>query len=325
MATPKKTEQGTWRIQIEVRGVRDSSTQPTKRDALEWAAKRTTELKAMATGKGGTVKTLEQALDRYAEEVSPTKRGEAKEIIRLEAFKRQALPVKRKLSELTTADLVDWRNSRLKVNARGSVLRDMTLLGSVLETARKEWQWIQVNPMREVTRPANPDHRNRLITGPEVRQMLRALGYGVPVRSVSQAVAAAFLMALSTGMRAGELCGLRWVDVKGDFVHLPMTKNGASRDVPLSAVGQKLLERMKGWDEDLVFGIKSQTLDALFRKARGKAKLDGFTFHDSRHTAATRLAQRLHVLDLCKVFGWKNPAMAAVYYNESASSIAKRL
>ena len=155
--------------------------------------------------------------------------------------------------------------------------------------------------------------------------MVQRCDDGFPVRSVSQAVAAAFLMALSTGMRAGELCGLRWVDVKGDFVHLPMTKNGASRDVPLSAVGQKLLEQMKGWDKDLVFGIKSQTLDALFRKARGKAKLDGFTFHDSRHTAATRLAQRLHVLDLCKVFGWKNPAMAAVYYNESASSIAKRL
>lgn len=325
MATPKKTEQGTWRIQIEVRGVRDSSTEPTKRDALEWAARRTTEIKAMAGGKGGTVKTLRQALDKYAEEVSPKKRGESKEIIRLEAFKRQALPIDRKLSELTTPDLVTWRDSRLKINARGSVLRDMTLLGSVLETARKEWKWIEVNPMRDVTRPENPDHRERLITGPEVRKVLRALGYGFPARSVSQAVAACFLMALATGMRAGELCGLRWSDVKGDFVRLPMTKNGSPRDVPLSKSAQRLLERMKGWDEDLVFGIKSQTLDALFRKARDKARLKGFTFHDSRHTAATRIAQKLHVLDLCKMFGWKNPKQAAVYYNESASNIAKRL
>lgn len=325
MATPKKTEQGTWRIQIEVRGVRDSSTQPTKRDALEWAAKRTTEIKAMAAGKGGSVKTLRQALVKYAEEVSPKKRGEAKEIIRLEAFKRQALPLDRKLSELTTPHLVDWRDSRLKINARGSVLRDMTLLGSVLETARKEWKWIEVNPMRDVTRPENPDHRERLITGAEIRAMLRTLGYGFPVRSVSQAVAACFLMALSTGMRAGELCGLTWGDVKGDFVRLPMTKNGSARDVPLSKFAQRLLERMKGWDKDLVFGIKSQTLDALFRKARDKAGLEGFTFHDSRHTAATRIAQKLHVLDLCKVFGWKNPKQAAVYYNESASNIAKRL
>lgn len=325
MATPKKTEQGTWRVQIEVRGVRESFTGSTKREATDWAARRSTELRAMATGKAGTVKTLKQALVRYAEEVSPTKRGEAKEIIRLTAFERQALPINRRLSELTTADLVMWRDSRLAVNARGSVLRDMTLLGSVLEVARREWQWLNANPMRDVKRPANPDHRERVISGPETRRMLRSLGHGRPVRSVSQAVAVCFLLALSTGMRAGELCGLRWVDVKGDYVTLPKTKNGTARDVPLSKVGQKLIERMKGWDKDLVFGLGSQTLDTLFRRARVRAGLEGFTFHDARHTAATRLAHRLHVLDLCRVFGWKNPKMAAIYYNESASSIAKRL
>ena len=325
MATPKKTAQGTWRVQIEVRGVRESFTGSTKREAADWAARRSTEIKAMATGKAGTVKTLGQALDRYAEEVSPTKRGESKEIIRLKAFKKQALPISRKLGDLTTADLVAWRDARLTVNARGSVLRDMTLLGSVLEVARREWQWIATNPMRDVKRPANPDHRQRVISGLEVRRILRKLGYGFPVRTVSQAVAACFLMALSTGMRAGELCGLRWTDVKGDFVRLPMTKNGTARDVPLSLVARKLLDRMKGWDDELVFGLKSQTLDALFRKARDRAKLEGFTFHDSRHTAATRLAQRLHVLDLCRVFGWKRTDQALVYYNEKASTIASRL
>lgn len=325
MATPIKTAQGTWRVQIEVRGVRESFTGPTKRDASEWAARRSTEIRAMASGKAGTVKTLAQALDRYAEEVSPTKRGEAKEIIRLEAFKKQALPINRKLSDLTTADLVAWRDSRLAVNARGSVLRDMTLLGSVLEVARREWQWIPTNPMRDVKRPANPDHRQRVISGLETRRMLRTLGYGFPVRSVSQAVATCFLMALSTGMRAGELCGLLWVNVKGDHVTLPMTKNGSARDVPLSPVARKLLERLKGWDKELVFGIQSQTLDALFRRARDRAKLEGFVFHDSRHTAATRLAHRLHVLELCRVFGWKRTDQALVYYNEKASSIAKRL
>lgn len=325
MATPIKTAQGTWRVQIEVRGVRESFTGPTKRDATEWRDRRSAEIRAMASGKAGTVKTLKQALERYAEEVSPTKRGESKEIIRLEAFKRQALPINRKLSELTTADLVDWRDSRLAVNARGSVLRDMTLLGSVLEVARREWQWIPTNPMRDVKRPANPDHRQRVISGPETRRMLRALGYGFPVRSVSQAVAACFLMALSTGMRAGELCGLLWVNVKADHVTLPMTKNGSARDVPLSPVARKLLERLKGWDKELVFGLKSQTLDALFRRARSRAGLEGFNFHDARHTAATRLAHRLHVLDLCRVFGWKRTDQAMVYYNEKASSIAKRL
>ena len=82
---------------------------------------------------------------------------------------------------------------------------------------------------------------------------------------------------------------------------------------------------MRGYDDDLVFGLKSQTLDAMFRKYRGKAGLSGFTFHDARHTAATRLAQRLHVLELCKVFGWTSTSRALTYFNASASDIAKRI
>jgi len=327
MATPTKTAQGTWRIQIEVRGVRDSYTGPTKRDAAEWAAKRATEIRAMSTGRASTVKTLRDTLRRYAEEVSPTKRGERWEVIRLQAFERQALPLTRTLDKLTTADLVNWRDARLAVNARGSVLRDMTLLGSVLEVARREWQWIDTNPMREVRRPANPDHRERVISGREVRAMLRALGYGHPIRSVSNAVAHCFLLALSSGMRAGELAGLRWDLVRPDHVRLPMTKSGRAREVPLSPVGRKIIARMTGWDKEVVVGISAGTLSAMFMKYRKRAGLDGFTLHDARHTAATRLAQsrRVDVLELCKIMGWSNPKFAMIYFNPTASQLAARL
>jgi integrase len=61
-----------------------------------------------------------------------------------------------------------------------------------------------------------------------------------------------------------------------------------------------------------VFGLSPQTLDALFRKYRALAGLSGFTFHDARHTAATWMAQKLNVLDLCKVFGWSNTSPRAL-------------
>lgn len=311
-----------------VQGVRDGGTFPTAREANEYQARRTAELLAVKSGKVGTVKTLRDALRRYAEEVSPTKRGEGKEIIRLAAFERQALPLDKKLASLTTADLALWRDSRLAVNARGSVLRDMTLLGSVLEVARREWQWIETNPMRDVKRPANPDHRQRVISGVEVRRMLRAMGYTRgPARSVSQAVACAFLLALSTGMRAGEICGLTWDRVRGDHVRLLETKNGTARDVPLSTVARRIIGRMEGFDAVLVFGITSQTLDALFRKYRDRAGLAGFTFHDSRHTAATRLALsgKVQALELCAIMGWRNPKQAMTYFNPTASQLAARL
>lgn len=327
MATPKKTPQGTWRIQIEVQGVRDSNTLPTRREIVEWAAERTVEINAMATGKAGTIKTLGDALRRYAEEVSPTHRGERWEIVRLASYQKpeSKLPYKKKLAQLTTADLADWRDARLKTSSRGTVLRDMGLVRAVLEQARLEWGWIDINPMQNVRRPASPDHREVLITDGQIEQMLAALGHGGPVRSITQAVAVCFLTALATGMRAGELCGLTWENVLLDHVYLPLTKNGKGRDVPLSDDAKSLIEGMRGFDPVLVFGIKSQSLDALFRAARTRAGLSGFTFHDTRHTAATRLASQLHILELCRMFGWSKMDQALTYYNEKPGVIAARL
>ncbi len=84
---------------------------------------------------------------------------------------------------------------------------------------------------------------------------------------------------------------------------------------------------MRGWDASSVFGLKSQTLDALFRKNRKRADLSGFTFHDARHTAATRLAmsRKVDALQLCKIFGWKNPKQSLAYFNPTASQIAALL
>lgn len=329
MATPIKTAQGTWRIQIEVRGQRDSGTFPTKREASEWAARRSTEMRAMATGQAAQIKTLADALHRYAEEVTPHKRGWSKELIRLKAFEKQPMfPARRLLADITPPMIADWRDARLKVNARGSVLRDMVLLSHVFEVARRDWGWLSVNPIKDVRKPSEPDHREVLISLAQQRKMLRALGWSRgPVRSVSHAVANCFLAALQTGMRAGELCGLRWDDVRDDYciLHTGKTKTGKARNVPLTPTARRTLELMRGYDDDLVFGLKSQTLDAMFRKYRGKAGLSGFTFHDARHTAATRLAQRLHVLELCKVFGWTSTSRALTYFNASASDIAKRI
>ena len=331
MAEPKKTAVGTWRIEVEARGQRDSKTLPTKREALQWRDKRTAELRAMAGGQAGTVKTLGEALRRYADEVSPTHRGERLEIVRLAAFAKpaHAMPVKKKLADLSRADMMAWRDARLRVTARGTVLRDMGLLNAVLEHCRTEWQWLDANPLKDVTRPANPDHREVLIAPAQTRKVLRALGHqgmGRPVRSVSQAVAICYLTALASGMRAGELCSLTWANVYADYCRLPVTKT-KPRDVPLSSVAMRLIKRMHGFDDVLVFGLKSQSLDALFRRARGRAGLAGFTFHDARHTAATRigLIPGMEALTLCKIFGWKRMDQALTYFNPSVSSISRRL
>lgn len=329
MATPQKTASGTWRIQIEVKGRRVAETLPTRREVVEWAARKKAQLlDAHSSGIVGG-KTVADALGRYAKEVSPTKKGERWELVRLHALPAQScFPAQVYLADLRPQHLALWRDARLKQVSRGSVLRDMVLLSHVFEVARRDWGWLSVNPIKDVRKPSEPDHREVLISLAQQRKMLRALGWSRgPVRSVSHAVANCFLAALQTGMRAGELCGLCWDDVRDDYciLHTGKTKTGKARNVPLTPTARRTLELMRGYDDDLVFGLKSQTLDAMFRKYRGKAGLSGFTFHDARHTAATRLAQRLHVLELCKVFGWTSTSRALTYFNASASDIAKRI
>jgi len=119
MATPKKTAAGTWRIQIEVRGQRDAGTFDTRREAVEWAATRTAELKALAVGGKvgakmlGQSRTLNDALKKYKEEVSPGKRGWRWEFVRIDAIttKHAAWPGKRLLVDLDAQDLIGWRDA----------------------------------------------------------------------------------------------------------------------------------------------------------------------------------------------------------------------
>lgn len=326
MASIQKTAKG-YRAQIKLAGQRDSQVFPTRREAVEWAAKREAHIRDHATKPAGDLHTLRQALRKYSDEVSPKRKGERWEQVRLAAFESYELPLDLAISKVTAKHIGAFRDDRAKMVGPSSVLRELSLLASVFESARLEWEWVDQNPVRGIRKPAKGKHRDRVISMPEVRKMLREMGYQRTGRigSTAEAVANCMLLALRTGMRAGELCGLTWANVYDLHAHLPDTKSDRPRDVPLSTRARVILRRMKGWDESIVFGIRPASLDALFRKYRERAELSGFTFHDTRHTAATMIAKKIDVLDLCKMFGWTDPKMAMVYYNPHGSSIAAKL
>lgn len=334
MASITKVANG-YRAQVFVKGIRDSKVERTKREAEVWAARRETELRDNAKKSPGERHTLGDAMRRYLEEVTPTKGGKRWEEVRINAFLgSKDLPINLPIGEVDSDVLGKWRDKRLKVVSAGTVLRDFTLLSAIFTAARREWKWIQVNPVADVRKPREPDHREIIISRSQIKRQLQSLGYSPtkPIRTISQSVAVQFLTALRTGARAGELCSLPPDMVFDDY----MTVDGKTgkRDVPLTPKSKRLLKKMEGFDGQLVFGLTSQTRDALFRKARDRAGMEGFTFHDSRHTAATWIAKRLKstgvsaqqaVLDMCKMFGWTDINQALTYYNPKASDIAKRL
>lgn len=316
-----------YRAEVHVDGRRVGKSFRTLREAKAWAESCTTTLRAEAETPVGERYTLAEAMARYAEEVSPAKRGHRWEAIRIQAMSRDgSFPSTVRLADLTPTHFAEWRDARLRQVQPGSVLREISLVSAVLETARIEWQWCRRNPLKEIRKPKMPDHREVVISPAQVRAILTAMGYAPrgPVRLVSQAVAVCFLTALRTGMRAGELSGLTWDRVHEDYCVLPLTKT-VPRKVPLTRKAVRLVEKMRDYDPELVFGLNARSLDANFRKYRDRAGIDGITFHDTRHTAATMLSRKLDVMDLCRMFGWTDTRHALVYYNPTASSIAEIL
>jgi hypothetical protein len=134
----KKLGPDRWRAQVERAGVRRSAVRETKRAAEDWAAR---EEAALLDAKRGVYPShsLREAMDKYAREVSPTKRRERNESNRLAAFCRDFAQIADKvISNVTTPDLARWRNARLAKVTPASVERDLRLISHVFTIARNE-------------------------------------------------------------------------------------------------------------------------------------------------------------------------------------------
>lgn len=326
MASLRKKGNG-WEASVCRKGVRRSRTFDTKTEASFWAADVEQEI---LNGFAGKIpdKSFGELLDRYAADVSPSKRGAEWEIKRINAMRRDVI-TSVKLNGLRAEHFAAWRDRRLRVVAVGTVLREWNILRHAVNVAINEWGWLKENPIKGVKRPAQPLPRDRLITDDELERLLYALGYDFekPLATISARVGAALLFAIETAMRAGEICGLCWRDVDLDrrVAVLLQTKNGHKREVPLSVEAVRILNQCHDLESDSVFALQTNQIDSLFRKAKKMALISDLHFHDSRGTAITRLAKKVDILTLARISGHRDLRMLQVYYRESASDIAKRL
>lgn len=309
-----------WRAQVRRRGEKPiSGTFETKARAQAWATQKEAEILA---GKRGEfpVRSFAQALDRYLEEESPKKAGLRWERIRIEAFKRSKIAQKR-VSEVTEADIALWRNERLRAVSGATVRREMGLLGSIFDAARREWKWCASNPVSDVTKPPPSSSRRRGVSQTEIDLVCAELVGG----ALGRQVAAAFRLGIQTGMRKGEMLSLEWARVCDSVALLPRTKNGDARAVALSGEARETLSTLRGLDPVRVFTVDPASADVLFRKAVKRAGIHDLHFHDSRSEAITRLSKKLDVLELARQVGHRDLKSLLIYYAPSAEDLAKKL
>lgn len=276
-------------------------------------------------------KTVGDLLERYSDEVSVKKPGCRWEQTRITALLRHPITRKR-LAEITSTDFASYRDQRLKKVLGSTVDREFNLISAAFTVARKEWRWIDFSPLTDVARPPEQPPRDRLITPGEVELICHTAGYvvGDTPETVTARVAAALVFAIETGMRGGEICALRPLDLFDNYVRVaghPGAKktDAARRNVPLSPRAKQVLDGIKALQFDPVWGVESRQRDALFRKIRDRAGVKGCVFHDSRHTAITNLSRKLDVLALARMVGHKDIKMLLRYYNPTADDLALRL
>lgn len=311
------------RAEIMVNGRRKSKTFDTKRQAQAWVA----EMVTAGTGVAIATGTLRELSERYKSEVSETKRGAHWEVIRLNMYAREYADLfDRKLTTIQREDIERLIKDRLKQVKSSTVNRDLNLIGNVFKYGRR-WRMMSHNPMTDIKRPKDPEARNRRISDTEIEQLLVALNYSddLPITTQRQKVAIAFLVALETAMRQGELGKVKWSDVHIDerYIFLPhtITKTAVSRNVPLSARAVELIQRLDH-NKETMLGVSAGVVSTMFRAAVANSGIENLTFHDARHEATTRLAGKLQVLDLARVTGHRDIKQLMTYYNKDARELA---
>lgn len=204
------------------------------------------------------------------------------------------------------------------------MLREKQLISSVMTVARKDWGLISHNPVSEVRWPSKPRPRDLRPSPAEIEAVRAVAG---PLSSATGRTFHAFLFSCETAMRLGEVCRIVAGDVTGRVVHVPITKNGDPRDVPLSTEALRLLAEMPAVPHgEPLFDVSADVDSTLWRRLCGKAEVVNLRYHDSRREAASRLARVLSPMQLAKVTGHKDLSIPLnTYYKESAADIADLL
>ena len=278
-----------------------------KTDARKWAESTEAAIREGRHFPNSEAKrhSVSEAIDRYLREVMPRKKPSTQhpQTLLLEWWRQQ-------IGDHTLADvkpplIIEKRNYLLstkgghgKTRSNASANRYTAVLSHVFSIAILEWEWTETNPFRKVMKLEEPPGRVRFLTQKERDDLLEACK-----ASEEPLLYPVVVVALSTGMRKGEILGLRWgiVDFERHLITLLDTKNKDVRSVPLVGLAHSEMDRLakvRRLDTDLCFPGKKLpsgevllvNIRAPWEAARKESGLQNFRFHDLRHSCASYLA-----------------------------------
>jgi integrase len=335
MAAIRKKGDFQWHVQIRKKGFQPQTrTFDTKAEADLWAKTTESEMGRGLFKDLGEAEstTLGSALETYLTTISVKKDGHDQEKIRIRSWKNDPL-AKRSLASLKPSDFAKWLDNRLESVSISTAKKDLAVISHLFTVAEKKWQMPVLNPILKVDMPTEDNSRDRILEDGEEQLILDELK---PIRGRSPLMIPLVLFALETACRQSELLALKHEDVNSEKstarIRGKERKDGKSRtknrekyrDIPLSSRAKMILNSLPT-KEGRVFPISAAVAKNAFIEAIKRTKIENFTFHDLRHAATTRLAEKLALHELMKVTGHSSTRMLARYYHPKAEDLAKKL
>lgn len=344
MATFRKRSEFSWEAQIRRQGQPSiTKTFLYRKDAESWARGIESEL-----DRGAFVSSTKAQRTTFKGLAEDFEKDFAPHHYRGKAWKHKLAHLKTKLGSysllaITSQVVAKYRDDRLKEPdsrftldigsaprvSPATVKGELDLLSKVLDVATKEFN-ISLpagNPVAGVRLPRGAKKRDRRLTGDEwLKLMVECQA------SKNTWLVPAVTLAVETAMRQGELLSLEWrdIDKKRKLALLldpEKIKNEEPRSVPLSSAALAALESLPRDLKGRVIPIGRMTLYKAFERACDRAEITDYTWHDLRHEALSRLAERgdFSVLEMAAVSGHKTLQMLKRYTHLQAENLAKKL
>ena len=325
MAQIEKRGDLQWRARIKKKGFPEQSkTFFSKKDAEDWAKVVESEMiRGTFISRAESEKvTLGELVDRYLREVTPRKKNwksETEIMGRIkEKFGQYALVA------LQSKDIAEYRDDLLQKRAASTVCHYLNAISVVVDTALKEWGYVlPANPVRNVRRPSQPSGRDRRLSPEEEQALLDECR-----KSNNTWLEPVVLLATETALRQGEIFKLTWkhVDLKKRIAHVPESKNGEARTIPLTTHAAAVLDALPRSVDGRVIQARQDALRKCFERAAARAGIKNLRFHDLRHEATSRLFEKgLNPMEAASVTGHKTLAMLKRYTHLRAEDLAKKL
>jgi integrase len=232
----------------------------------------------------------------------------------LETLKTNLPERAKDISRKTVAEYISARSETV---APGTIQKEISVIKHALKLA-VEWELLNVNPAQGAKLPKLPEGRTRYLSPGELKAALEA---------APEWMRAPMALAAFTGMRRGELLGLRWLDVDltGRRVYLRETKNGSLRVLALNALAAGVLESLPNETpgDTVLPGVDAQKLSVYTKRIFKRLGIADASFHSLRHTAASWLVmQGVDLYAVGQLLGHRTPRMTQRYAHLSPQYMA---